>query len=128
MKKGISKIEVETIVLILSSILCWLIIQPLSSNPLQERELIKAFGKGMKEEEMLARARKLDLRIQAVYTKNDAPRDYFFEVRKGKRQVMERNITNKVYIFDVGHRFVLYFWINKKGFIEDLRGVVHYED
>jgi len=93
-RKGISKIEVETIVLILISIVCWFITQPLPRNPLQEKELIKAFWKGMKEEEMLARARKLDLRIQAVYTKNDAPKDYFFEVRKGKRRVMERNITN----------------------------------
>jgi len=28
----------------------------------------------MKEEEMLARARKLDLSIQAVYSRNEAPR------------------------------------------------------
>jgi hypothetical protein len=127
-KKGISKIELETIVLILSSILCWLIIQPLSSNPLQEKELIKAFWEGMKEEEMLARARKLDLRIQAVYSKNDAPKDYFFEVREGKRRVMEHNITNKVYIFDVRHYFVLYCWIDKQGFVEDLRGVIQRGD
>jgi hypothetical protein len=73
-RKGISKIEVETIVLILISIVCWLIIQPSPSNPLQEKELIKAFWKGMKEEEMLARARKLDLPIQAVYSRNEAPR------------------------------------------------------
>jgi hypothetical protein len=128
MRKRISKIEVETIVLILISILCWLIIQPLPSNPLQERELIKAFWKGMKEEEMLKRARKSDLSIQAVYTKNEAPKDYFFEFREGKRRVIEHNITNKVYIFDVRHHFVLYCWINEKGFIEDLRGMVHYED
>ena len=128
MRKGISKIEVETIVLILISIVCWFIIQPSPSNPLQEKELIKSFWKGMKEEEMLARTRKLDLRIQAVYTKNDAPKDYFFEVREGKRRVLEHNITNKVYIINAGYHFVLYCWVNEKGFIEDLKGVIQRGD
>jgi hypothetical protein len=126
LRKRISKIEVETFVLIIISILFWLAIQPFI--PFQEKELIKAFWKGMSEEEMLKRARKLDLSIQAVYTKNEAPKDYYFEVREGKRRVIEHNITNKVYIINAGHHFVLYCWIDEQGFIEDLKGVIQRED
>ena len=71
MRKRISKIEVTTIALLLPSILFWLAFQSFISDfgSSQEKELIKAFWTGMSEDE--------------------APKDYFFEVRNGKRRVME---------------------------------------
>jgi len=131
--RRISKIEVITVALLLPSIFFWLASQFFISafGISQQKELTKAFWKGMSEDEMLDRARKLDFSIQAIYTKDDAPKDYFFEIREGKKCVMEHTINKKVYIFakyNLDYLLALYCWIDEKGFIEDMKSVIQEED